>query len=110
MGRRSSSSDLSDMDYTRLTLRERRIALDDIARETASDFGGIDASQLNWRRGSLVDIGQCFEQLLAANALTLRAAERALSNAPALDLAAGVHCSWRCSVLPSFALRHRDDA
>ena len=71
------------MDYTRLTLRDVRIALDDIARETASTFGGLDASQLNWRPAEAQwSIGQCFEHLLTANALTLRAAEHALSNAP----------------------------
>jgi hypothetical protein len=70
------------MDYTTLSLAELRIALDDVARDAQVTFGGLDARQLNWRPDATRwSVAQCFEHLLAANGLMLRASEDALNPA-----------------------------
>ena len=70
------------MDYTVLSLANVRTGLDDIARETQATFGGFDGRQLNWRPDEARwSVAQCFEHLLTANRLMLRAAEDALNDA-----------------------------
>src|SRR5262245_38515647 len=68
------------MDYATLSLTDVRSGLDDIARETQSVFGGLDARQLNWRPDTTRwSVAQCFEHLLLANRLRFQAAEGALN-------------------------------
>ena len=70
------------MDYTTLSLEQVRSGLDDIAREAQATFGGFDARQLNWRPDTTRwSVAQCFEHLLTANRLMVRAAEDALDDA-----------------------------
>src|SRR5262245_53182477 len=68
------------MDYATLSLADVKAGLDDIARETQSTFGELDAHQLNWRPDATRwSVGQCFEHLLLANSLMFRAADGALN-------------------------------
>jgi hypothetical protein len=68
------------MDYATLSLAAVKTGLDDIARETQSTFGGLDARQLNWRPDATRwSVAQCFEHLFLANQLMFRAAENALN-------------------------------
>ena len=70
------------MDYATLSLAEVRTGLDAVAQETQATFGGFDAQQLNWRPDAARwSVAQCFEHLLTANRLMLRAAEAALDSA-----------------------------
>jgi len=70
---------MTPKDYTTLSLAEVRAELDAIARDTETSFGGLDARQLNWRpEATRWSVAQCFEHLLAANALMVRAADAAL--------------------------------
>jgi hypothetical protein len=70
------------VDYTRLSLTEAGIALDEMAVETAATFAGLDRSQLNWRPDATRwSVAQCFEHLLTADRLMLRAAADALNDA-----------------------------
>ena len=70
------------MDYATLSLAEVRIGLDAVAHETQATFDGFDARQLNWRPDATRwSVAQCFEHLLTANRLMLRAAEAALDSA-----------------------------
>jgi hypothetical protein len=69
------------MNYTRLSLAEVVTALGDVARDTRATFGQLDARQLNWRPGATQwSVAQCFEHLVTANDLILRAAETAFGN------------------------------
>jgi DinB superfamily len=69
------------MDYATLSLADVRAGLDNIARETQSTFGGLDARQLNWRPDATRwSVAQCFEHLLLANRLMFQAAEDALND------------------------------
>jgi len=71
------------MDYTTLSLAEVTAALDDLARDVPTMFGGLDVRQLNWRPDATRwSVAQCFEHLLAANRLMLISAEAALENPP----------------------------
>ena len=71
------------MNYTKLSLREVTTALHDVAKAAKSTFGALDRRQLNWRPNAKQwSVAQCFEHLLTANALVLRAAEHALTNPP----------------------------
>ncbi len=70
------------MDYTSLSLAEVKAGLDAVAQEAQAAFGGFDARQLNWRPDAAQwSVAQCFEHLLLANRLMLRAAEDALNGA-----------------------------
>jgi hypothetical protein len=70
------------VDYTTLSLAEIETGLAAVAQETQATFGGFDARQLNWRPDAVRwSVGQCFEHLLTANRLMLRAAEDALADA-----------------------------
>jgi hypothetical protein len=70
------------MDYTTLSLAEVRTGLDAMTHETEATFGGFDARQLNWRPDAVRwSVAQCFEHLLTANRLMLRAAEDAMDTA-----------------------------
>jgi hypothetical protein len=70
------------MDYTTLSLTEVKAGLEAIAGEARSSFGGLDARQLNWRPDDTRwSVAQCFEHLVTANALMLRAMEDALRGA-----------------------------
>ena len=70
------------MDYTTLSLAEVRSGLDAMARDTLATFGGFDARQLNWRPDATRwSVAQCFEHVLTANRLMLKAAESALDEA-----------------------------
>ena len=69
------------MKYTRLSVTEVRAALYDVARDAQATFGELDARQLNWRPGATQwSVAQCFQHLLTANALILRAADTAFGN------------------------------
>lgn len=71
------------MDYTTLSLAEVRSALQAVARDAETTFGGLDAGQLKWRPdGGGWSVGQCFQHLLTANGLMFRAAEDALRGGP----------------------------
>src|SRR5947207_9780731 len=66
------------MKYTRLSVTEVRAALYDVARDAQATFGELDARQLNWRPGATQwSVAQCFQHLLTANTLILRAADTA---------------------------------
>jgi hypothetical protein len=68
------------VDYATLSLADVRTGLDDVARETHSTFGGLDARQLNWRPDATRwSVAQCFEHLFLANQLMVQAAEDALN-------------------------------
>ena len=70
------------MDYTTLSLGQVRSGLDDIAREAQATFGGLDARQLNWRADATQwSVAQCFDHLLTADRLMVRAVEDALDDA-----------------------------
>jgi hypothetical protein len=69
------------MDYTTLSLAQVKAGLDGVARETQATFGGFDARQLNWRPDAARwSVAQCFEHLLVANRLMMRAAQDALTD------------------------------
>ena len=69
------------MDYTKLSLAELSSALQSIARDTQATFGHLAIGQLNWRPDDTRwSVAQCFQHLLTANALVLRAAHDALSH------------------------------
>jgi hypothetical protein len=70
------------MDYTTLSLPEIGQGLDALARDTQEAFGTLDAAQLNWRPdASRWSVAQCFDHLITANDLMLRAATDARSGA-----------------------------
>ena len=67
------------MDYTTLSLSEVKTGLDEVARDAEATFGALDGRQLNWRPDAKRwSVAQCFEHLLTANSLMLKAAEEAL--------------------------------
>jgi hypothetical protein len=67
------------MDYAALSLADVRAGLDEVARQTQSTFGGLNAGQLNWRPDATRwSVAQCFEHLLLANRLMFEAADGAL--------------------------------
>jgi hypothetical protein len=69
------------MDYTTLSLADVKVALGDVAQETRATFGGLDARQLNWRPDATRwSVAQCFDHLLVANRMMVRAAEDALNH------------------------------
>ena len=56
------------MDYAALSLADVRAGLDEVARQTQSTFGGLNAGQLNWRPDATRwSVAQCFEHLLTSN-------------------------------------------
>ena len=68
------------MDYATLSLAEVRTGLSEVARDTQSTFGRLDARQLNWRPDATRwSVAQCFEHLLLANRLMFEAADVALN-------------------------------
>lgn len=70
------------MDYSTLSLADVRTGLDAVAREAETTFGGLNPQQLNWRPDvTRWSVGQCFEHLLTANRLMIRAAEEGLDPA-----------------------------
>jgi uncharacterized damage-inducible protein DinB len=76
----SRTRDPHAMDYARLPLTEVRTQLEALAREAQDTFGLLDDRQLNWRPNETRwSVGQCFEHLLRANQLVLRALDEALS-------------------------------
>jgi len=71
----------ANLDYTVLTLAQTRAALHDIARDAEGTFGRLDARSLNWRPDETRwGVAQCFDHLLSANRLMLRAARAALDH------------------------------
>jgi hypothetical protein len=67
------------VDYTTLSLAEVTTALDDVARDAQATFARLNARQLNWRPDAARwSVGQCFEHLLIANRLMMRASQDAL--------------------------------
>ena len=71
------------MDYTTLSLGEVSSALESVARDTQATFSQLGIRQLNWQpTEGRWSVAQCFEHLLTATVLMLRAARHALSNAP----------------------------
>jgi hypothetical protein len=69
------------MDYTALSLAQVSVGLADIARETQTTFGGLDARQLNWQPGPAQwSVAQCFDHLLKVNRMMFQSAEEALDD------------------------------
>jgi hypothetical protein len=69
------------MDYTTLSLADVRAGLEDVAQDTQRSFGSLDARQLNWKpEAARWSVAQCFEHLVTANRLMLRAAQEALGD------------------------------
>jgi hypothetical protein len=69
------------MDYAALSLADLGAGLADIARDTQTTFGGLDARQLNWQpRPGQWSIGQCFDHLRKVNGMMFQSAEEALDN------------------------------
>lgn len=70
------------MDYATLSLSDVRSGLESVAREAEATFGGLDATRLNWRPDATRwSVAQCFDHLVTANRLMVRAAEDALNDA-----------------------------
>jgi hypothetical protein len=70
------------MDYATLSLAEVRTGLDAVARDVEETFGRLTARQLNWRPDEQRwSVAKCFEHLVTANHLMLRAADEALDDA-----------------------------
>jgi hypothetical protein len=70
---------MPSVDYTTLSLDDVRAGLDDITRQAQATFGGLDGGQLNWRADEARwSVAQCFEHLLTADRLMLRAVANAL--------------------------------
>jgi hypothetical protein len=70
------------MDYTTLSLSDVRRGLDDIVRDAQHTFAGLDVRQLNWRPDATRwSVAQCFEHLVAADRLMLRAMDDAVGGA-----------------------------
>jgi DinB superfamily len=70
------------MDYTTLSLVDVKAQLEDVARAAQETFGGLDARQVNWRPTATTwSVAQCFEHLVTANGLMIRAADEALNPA-----------------------------
>lgn len=67
------------VDYTTLSPDQIADQFSSIARDTAADFGGLDAARLNWQpdAGSW-SVGQCFDHLLKLNAEMMQAIGRGL--------------------------------
>lgn len=67
--------------YTALSPADIAAQFSAIARETAADFGHLNASQLNWQpdAGSW-SVAQCFDHLLKMNGGMMRAIEDALDS------------------------------
>jgi hypothetical protein len=64
-----------EMNYTSLSFADLRSALPDVARDARSTFGDLGVAQLNWRPDATRwSVAQCFQHLLTANRLMLRAA------------------------------------
>ncbi len=73
---------MAQVDYAALSLAEVETGLVAMAKDTQATFGGFGSRQLNWRPDARQwSAGQCFEHLLVANRLMLRAAEDALTEA-----------------------------
>jgi hypothetical protein len=71
------------MDYASLSFTEVQSALRDVARDAHATFGDLDVSRLNWRpTATQWSVAQCFEHLVTANALMLKAANDALEHSP----------------------------
>jgi len=69
------------MDYTALSLAEVSAGLKDIAGETQTMFGGLDAQQLNWQpRPGQWSVAQCFDHLLKVDRMMFQSAEAALDD------------------------------
>jgi len=70
------------VNYTTLSLAEVTNALEDIAREAQTAFGGLGTTQLNWRPDQTRwSVGQCFEHLFTTNRMIARRTEEALDHA-----------------------------
>ena len=68
------------MDYENLLAADIATALEDIASDSESVFGQLDARRLNWRPDAQQwSIAQCLDHLLNANRLMLLAADAALA-------------------------------
>jgi hypothetical protein len=71
------------VDYTTLSLAEVSSEMQNLARDARATFGVLTVRQLNWRPDERRwSVAQCFEHLLTANRLMLRAAREALANPP----------------------------
>jgi len=69
------------MDYATLSLSDVRNGLESVSQETQATFGACDGRQLNWRPDAARwSVAQCFEHLLTANRLMVRAADDALDD------------------------------
>ena len=72
------------IDYTALSLAEVKIELERVARDADATFASFDARQLNWRPDATRwSVAQCFDHLLTANELMMRAADEALNGTAA---------------------------
>ena len=72
----------SETDYTKLTLDECVAMMERAAEEVRRDFGGLSASQLNWKPGPKQwSVGECLEHLMTGNSLYGQLAESSLAGA-----------------------------
>jgi hypothetical protein len=74
-------------DYARLSLAEIRVQLAQVAEAVKADFGGLDASTLNWRPDpERWSVAQCLEHLLTTNRHMFASAVRALDGSQARNV------------------------
>jgi hypothetical protein len=71
---------MTNADYSRLSLAGVSSGLQDVAHQTQTTFGPLNARQLNWRPdGTRWSVAQCVEHLLTSGSQIRQAAEDALS-------------------------------
>jgi hypothetical protein len=69
------------MDYTRLSLNEVIAGLREVAVDAQRTFGTLDEARLNWKPDATQwSVAQCFEHLIAANALVRERATQAIDD------------------------------
>ena len=82
-----TSADWSSIDYTQLTLDNIRTGLEDVTQRAQATFGELNERQLNWRPDAKRwSVAQCFDHLLAADRLMVRAAQDAINQVRARTL------------------------
>jgi len=70
------------VDYVDLSLADVKAGFGDMARDLQSTFGGLDATQLNWRPDQTRwSVAQCLEHLLTINRLMVQRAGDTLAGA-----------------------------
>jgi DinB family protein len=78
--RAPTSAEWASIDYTQLALPDIRAGLEDVAQRAQTTFGALDERQLNWRPDATGwSVAQCFDHLLTADRLMVRAVQDALN-------------------------------